>query len=376
MRRIRCSARPRGLWKAAVLVAASVVGIPISATAAPHVVDTLAIVSSSLPSATQGAPYSTALDASGGTTPYTWSLLTGAVPLGLVLNSSGSLAGIPGTAGTASIAVRVTDATGYAVTGTVDVVIAPAPPPPQQVVIVSAHGSATTFAAGALAPSVEAVSSSDVVAVTSAPNGSGSWCVTRNGRVITVGAVQQYGDVPKRVARGNVVGIASNATGTGYWIVTKTGHVFGFGAARSHGSLRKAARRGIVVGIARTNENGYYIAESSGRVVGFGSGWAKGSVRARRLRVHIAAITSTPSGKGFWMVATNGRVFSFGVARGLHVSGPQPSGTISGIATANNGIGYYLVARTGAVFSYGSALAVTPLSLTPGDIAVGVSVAD
>ena len=56
------------------------------------------------------ASYSTSLSASGGTSPYTWSIVSGALPANLALNAStGAIAGTPNTAGTYNFTARVTD---------------------------------------------------------------------------------------------------------------------------------------------------------------------------------------------------------------------------------------------------------------------------
>ena len=69
----------------------------------------LNITTTSLPAATVGTAYSQALAATGGTTPYTWSLATGTLPPGLSLSGGGVLSGTPTTAGSFSFTVRVTD---------------------------------------------------------------------------------------------------------------------------------------------------------------------------------------------------------------------------------------------------------------------------
>jgi hypothetical protein len=72
---------------------------------------TLAITTGSpLPSGTVGTAYSQTLAASGGTQPYTWSVVSGALPSGISLNSSsGSLTGTPSSAGTFAFTVQVSD---------------------------------------------------------------------------------------------------------------------------------------------------------------------------------------------------------------------------------------------------------------------------
>lgn len=80
----------------------------------------LAISSSAvLPRSTKSASYSTAIAASGGTAPYTYSLKTGTLPAGLKLTgSSGVLTGIPTATGTSSFTIQVSDASGQTTTQT------------------------------------------------------------------------------------------------------------------------------------------------------------------------------------------------------------------------------------------------------------------
>ena len=74
--------------------------------------EVLRIMTSSLPGSEVGAAYSAALQGSGGTTPYKWSLKSGALPGGLSLNSNtGAITGTPTTAGTVdSLVFQLTDA--------------------------------------------------------------------------------------------------------------------------------------------------------------------------------------------------------------------------------------------------------------------------
>ena len=65
---------------------------------------------SPLPQATEGEPYSTVLKATGGTEPYGWFIIGGALPAGLNMVSTGELAGTPTEIGTFNFTVRVVDA--------------------------------------------------------------------------------------------------------------------------------------------------------------------------------------------------------------------------------------------------------------------------
>ncbi len=70
------------------------------------------ITTSSLPSATVGVSYSRTLAAIGGTQPYVWTITSGDVPSGMLLNLDGTLSGIPSFPGTANFSVNVVDAGG------------------------------------------------------------------------------------------------------------------------------------------------------------------------------------------------------------------------------------------------------------------------
>ena len=77
------------------------------------IVAKLLVVTASLPGGSIGVPYSTTLVASGGVTPYSWSLASGTLPAGLTLNSSsGVISGTPTAAGSSTFTVQVLDSTG------------------------------------------------------------------------------------------------------------------------------------------------------------------------------------------------------------------------------------------------------------------------
>ncbi|MGC9972471.1 MAG: M36 family metallopeptidase, partial [Bryobacteraceae bacterium] len=90
---------------------------------------TLSITTPSpLPSGSAGAAYSQSLAASGGVPPYTWSITSGALPVGLALSSAGVIAGTPTTAGNYSFTVRVADSASAAATQTFSLTISGLPP--------------------------------------------------------------------------------------------------------------------------------------------------------------------------------------------------------------------------------------------------------
>ncbi|HLK77499.1 MAG TPA: putative Ig domain-containing protein [Streptosporangiaceae bacterium] len=80
------------------------------------------------PSGTVGTAYTDTLTATGGTTPYSWSVSAGTLPAGITLNAStGVLAGTPTVAGTSSFTIKVTDASSQAATEATSITIAAGP---------------------------------------------------------------------------------------------------------------------------------------------------------------------------------------------------------------------------------------------------------
>lgn len=69
----------------------------------------LIVTPSPLKKATEGSNYSVALAAKGGTKPYFWGLLSGALPAGLALSADGNIAGIPAEDGLFSFDIKAFD---------------------------------------------------------------------------------------------------------------------------------------------------------------------------------------------------------------------------------------------------------------------------
>ena len=95
----------------------------------------VSITSAAPPAAAVNSAYSFTLTATGGTTPYTWSVNAGTLPPGLTLSSSGVLSGTPTTTGSYPFTVNVIDANKGVATASITLVVSaaltltfPAPP--------------------------------------------------------------------------------------------------------------------------------------------------------------------------------------------------------------------------------------------------------
>jgi hypothetical protein len=112
-----------------------------------------------------------------------------------------------------------------------------------------------------------------------------------------------------------------------------------------------------IVGMASTaTGQGYWSVASDGGVFSFGDAGFHGSTGGVHLAQPIVGMASTASGQGYWLVASDGGVFSFGDA-GFHGStgGVRLALPIVGMASTATGQGYWLVASDGGVFSFGDA---------------------
>jgi hypothetical protein len=102
--------------------------------------------------------------------------------------------------------------------------------------------------------------------------------------------------------------------------------------------------------------SGYWEVARDGGIFTFGTAAFYGSMGGQHLNAPVVGIASTPDRQGYWEVAADGGVFSFGDARfwgstgSLHLNAP-----IVGIASTPSGDGYWLVAADGGVFNYGDA---------------------
>jgi peptidoglycan hydrolase-like protein with peptidoglycan-binding domain len=133
--------------------------------------------------------------------------------------------------------------------------------------------------------------------------------------------------------------------------------VLAFGDAGFYGSTQGAALAAPIVGSAPTpSGRGYWLVASDGGVFSYGDANFYGSTGAIRLNQPIISMAATRSGHGYWLVASDGGVFSFGDASFYGSTGAirlnQP---IIAMAPTPTGHGYWLLARDGGVFSFGDA---------------------
>jgi hypothetical protein len=104
------------------------------------------------------------------------------------------------------------------------------------------------------------------------------------------------------------------------------------------------------------NATGYWEVASDGGIFSFGGAAFHGSTGGFPLNRPIVGMASNPSHRGYWLVASDGGIFAFGNASfygstgALHLNQP-----IVGMAPTPDGRGYWLVASDGGIFAFGDA---------------------
>jgi hypothetical protein len=101
---------------------------------------------------------------------------------------------------------------------------------------------------------------------------------------------------------------------------------------------------------------GYWLVASDGGIFSYGNAHYYGSTGGMHLNRPIVTMARTVSGAGYWLAASDGGMFSFGDAHfygstgAMHLNRP-----IVGMAPTPTGRGYWLVASDGGMFSFGDA---------------------
>jgi len=101
---------------------------------------------------------------------------------------------------------------------------------------------------------------------------------------------------------------------------------------------------------------GYWLVATDGGIFTFGSAGFAGSMGGRHLDAPMVGMARTADHNGYWTVASDGGIFSFGDAAfwgsmgGRHLDAPMV-----GMAPTADGGGYWTVASDGGIFSFGDA---------------------
>jgi hypothetical protein len=101
---------------------------------------------------------------------------------------------------------------------------------------------------------------------------------------------------------------------------------------------------------------GYWEVAADGGIFTFGTDQFYGSMGGKPLNAPMVGMADTPTGGGYWEVAADGGIFTFGNAQFHGSMGGKPlNRPVVGMADTPTGGGYWEVAADGGIFSFGNA---------------------
>jgi hypothetical protein len=200
---------------------------------------------------------------------------------------------------------------------------------------------------------------------------SGYWMLDADGTVYGFGDAGHAGNAPV-----GVVDIESSPSGHGYLVVDGRGRVFGYGdgvTCGGAGSRLASGERVVSMSVIGTTDctgsnGGYWLFTDQGRVMAFGSAARHyGDMAGTRLNGPVLDSVATPSGQGYWMVASDGGIFTFGDAKFYgSMGGKRLNQPVMSMAADPDGVGYWLVASDGGIFAFEAefrgSMGATPLN--------------
>jgi hypothetical protein len=101
----------------------------------------------------------------------------------------------------------------------------------------------------------------------------------------------------------------------------------------------------------------YWLVASDGGIFTFGVPF-DGSAGAIHLNQPIVAMAATPDGGGYWLVARDGGIFTYGDARyfgALPGLAARPAAPVAAVAPTPDGGGYWVATADGGVYTFGDA---------------------
>ncbi|MCP3856205.1 MAG: serine protease [Actinomycetia bacterium] len=214
------------------------------------------------------------------------------------------------------------------------------------------------------------------------PSGQGYWAVSVGGRIEGRGQLpwrpeeglgydlEPRWDWENPVVSGKKVWIRSSdedynaiavtPTGEGVWLFTSLGRVISLGDARrfpANGQpgapedLTHLELNGpIIDGAATPTGLGYYLVGSDGGVFTFGDARFAGSMGGHPLNQPIISLVPDPDGNGYWLVASDGGVFAFNAPFRGSLGSLTLNKPIVGMVPHGNG--YLMVGSDGGAFNF------------------------
>ncbi len=153
-------------------------------------------------------------------------------------------------------------------------------------------------------------------------------------------------------SNGTQVLVASNATrATVGGLINNDSYTFTVAAFNVNGAGPAAGPTSPI----RPEVTGYWLVATDGGIFSYGNPFF-GSAGNIPLNAPIVGMAATPDGGGYWLVASDGGIFSYGDAGFYGSMGAKHlNAPIVAMTSTPDGGGYWLVASDGGIFSFGDA---------------------
>ncbi len=153
---------------------------------------------------------------------------------------------------------------------------------------------------------------------------------------------------------GSVVGSAALGEGSGYYEVDSAGDVAAFGGAVCYGAMTGIPLNQPIVGIAvDPATGGYWLVATDGGIFSFNAPFL-GSTGGIVLNKPIVGMAADRSSGGYWLVASDGGIFAFGAPFYGSTGNLVLNKPVVGMALDPATGGYWLVASDGGIFAFGA----------------------
>jgi hypothetical protein len=217
--------------------------------------------------------------------------------------------------------------------------------------MVDDHGTVYGFGGAANWGSVS--NSKSVVDIEPTFTSLGYWTVDTTGRVTAFGDARL--SPCAAVPPSEKVTALSALSLSDYWLFTDRGRAIPCGSAPSYGGLPDLGivpNGPVLDAIPTATGRGYYMVGSDGGIFAFGDAEFFGSMGDERLNAPVQSLVPDPDGKGYWLVASDGGIFAFGADFHGSMGDKVLNKPVTGMVPF--GDGYLMVAEDGGIFDFSS----------------------
>jgi ribosomal protein L24E len=106
----------------------------------------------------------------------------------------------------------------------------------------------------------------------------------------------------------------------------------------------------VLDSIPSASGNGYYMVASDGGIFTFGDAAYKGSMGDKKLNAPVQSLVPDADGSGYWLVASDGGIFAFDAPFKGSMGAIKLNKPVTGMVRFGNG--YLMVGTDGGIFSF------------------------